>query len=111
MAIQTYQNPTKPTEYELIHVPVIQPQTKLKLGEPIEVKVAVGKKPHPMTPEHYIEWIELWVGDKILEKKVIMPDQETPEASFTVTLEPGDKRLQAVASCNLHGLWEFILNI
>ena len=41
------------------HVPVI-----IKDGNKVTVKV--GEVPHPMTKEHYILFVELLVGDKVL---------------------------------------------
>jgi len=40
------------------HVPVIE---KIDGG----YKVIVGSTPHPMEPEHYIQWIELTLGDLV----------------------------------------------
>ena len=40
------------------HVPVLE-----KVGD--QVKVKVGSIPHPMEPNHYIEWIEIVADDKI----------------------------------------------
>jgi superoxide reductase len=75
------------------HIPLIE-----KLGNKILVKV--GSIEHPMTNEHYIEWIEVL----------------TPNSSFKNFLKPSDKPqseffineeiISARAYCNLHGLWK-----
>ncbi|MFC1721541.1 desulfoferrodoxin [Patescibacteria group bacterium] len=75
------------------HVPVIDPQGK-------KVVISVGSKPHPMTEEHYIEWIELWVDGEV-HRKLLSPGDE-PKASFVVS----GKELVARTYCNLHGLWK-----
>lgn len=75
------------------HIPVIEKQ-----GENILVKV--GSVEHPMTEEHFIEWI------------CVMTDTTT----IRVRLEPGMKPQAVIAGitgaatvfayCNLHGLWK-----
>ena len=63
--------------------------------------VKVGSEPHPMIPEHFIEFIYLAAsrGDGVLRK--LQPGEE-PEAVFDIgKLEP----VAAYAYCNLHGLW------
>ena len=74
------------------HVPVIE---KNEQG----VLIKVGSEPHPMTGEHYIEWIEIST-EKGVSKK-FLKSNEAPEAKF-----PVKKDVQARAYCNLHGLWK-----
>lgn len=76
------------------HVPVVSAG---KTG----VKVSVGSTPHPMLPEHYIQWIEVINGDYV-NRKYLAPGQN-PEAEFYVPMQPG---LIVREYCNLHGLWE-----
>ena len=75
------------------HVPVIE-----KTSEGYLVKV--GSVEHPMLEEHYIEWIELHQGPKVL-RKFLQPG-EKPEALFQVEGEPDMAR----EYCNIHGLWK-----
>jgi len=74
------------------HVPVIE---KRKKG----VKVKIGSVPHPMIPEHHIEWIEILADGKVYRKNLQPGDQ--PEAEFCVEAE----NVVAREYCNLHGLW------
>ncbi|MDD3153237.1 MAG: desulfoferrodoxin [Victivallaceae bacterium] len=77
------------------HVPV---------GELYEGKttlVKVGAVPHPMTGEHFIEWIEVNNGDYV-NRKYLKPGDK-PEAHFYV---PYSEKLEIRAYCNLHGLWK-----
>jgi superoxide reductase len=76
------------------HVPVIS-------RVPNGIKVTVGSILHPMEEKHYIEWIELLVGDKVL-RQALKPGQE-PVAVFE-----GVTATDVVARefCNLHGLWK-----
>jgi len=75
------------------HVPVIE-----KIGN--DVKVTVGNVAHPMTDEHFIEWIELFVNDQVLRQD-LKPGVE-PVALFKGV---GSEDVTARAYCNLHGLW------
>lgn len=74
------------------HVPVIEKKDN-------GILIKVGSVEHPMTKEHYIEWIELNVDDRVY-KKFLSPDDK-PEAFFNVE---GDV-ISAREYCNLHGLW------
>lgn len=78
------------------HVPVIEKTAK-------GVKIKVGSVSHPMEDNHYIEWIELIVGNKIW-RKFLEPNQ-TPEAEFEIKIDDL-KTVQAREYCNLHGLWK-----
>ncbi len=75
------------------HVPVIEQH-----GDHVTIKV--GSIPHPMIPEHYIQWIILETATGF-QKKDLTPNDK-PEADFAVT-EP---ILAAYEYCNLHGLWK-----
>lgn len=77
------------------HVPVI-----IKDGNKVTVKV--GEVPHPMTKEHYILFVELLVGDKVLRHDFKEGDT-VAEAVFLV--EDAGAPLAAREFCNLHGLW------
>jgi len=59
--------------------------------------VVVGVKPHPMTEEHYIEWIEATDGKEIA--KIFLKPGDNPKAEFSFPVK------SARAYCNLHGLW------
>lgn len=75
------------------HVPVIE---KTDTG----YKVKVGSVTHPMTDEHYIEWIELIANGKTY-REFLKPGGE-PEAAFCISAA----NVTAREYCNLHGLWK-----
>lgn len=75
------------------HVP-----TLARTGEGWQVNV--GSVDHPMTAEHYIEWIELIVGDSAYRE--FLKPGDKPAAFFPVTAGA----VTARAYCNLHGLWK-----
>ena len=76
------------------HIPVIE-----VLAD--KIKVSVGSVPHPMTPEHYIEWIELMVEGEVFRHELKPGDE--PTAEFC---KPNSDKISARAYCNLHGLWK-----
>ena len=76
------------------HVPIIS-------GDAKGIKVVVGCTPHPMTEDHYIQWIEVANGPYV-NRKYLKPGDK-PEAEFYVPLQPG---LVVREYCNKHGLWK-----
>ena len=76
------------------HLPV------LEKGLSGDVIVKVGEVLHPMTEEHYIQMIEVFTKDGILERKYLLPNQK-PE--FLVKLNQGITHAREY--CNVHGLW------
>lgn len=77
------------------HIPVYTVENNI-------VKVNVGSVEHPMTEEHYIEWISLQTtaGN---QRKFLNPGDK-PEVSFALC---NGEEIEAVfAYCNLHSLWK-----
>lgn len=77
------------------HVPVVTKKCK-------QVKVDVGSIAHPMTEEHYIEWVAVET-EQGYQIKYLTPNA-APICNFT--LADGDKVVGVYAYCNLHGLWK-----
>lgn len=66
------------------------------------ISVKVGSVEHPMTEEHFIEWIAIQTkfGN---QRKCLKPGMK-PEACFLIC---EDDEVEAVyAYCNLHSLWK-----
>jgi superoxide reductase len=83
------------------HVPVVVdlPASTCRVKDGVKIKV--GEVEHPMTLEHYIEWIEIDTGDGKAGKKFLKPG-DLPESDFYTRVNV----LGARAYCNIHGLWE-----
>jgi len=64
--------------------------------------VQVGETAHPMTPEHYIQWILIMQGNKT--QRVELSPEDAPKAEFV--LDCADTPFIVYAYCNLHGLWK-----
>ena len=66
------------------------------------VNVKVRSVPHPMTEEHYIQWIECLLGETTYMQE--LKPNSSAEANFSIT---GDlSNLTVRAYCNVHGLWK-----
>ena len=63
-------------------------------------KVKVGEVAHPMTEEHFIQWIEI-IADGKAYRQFLNPG-DAPEAVFNIQAE----NVVAREYCNLHGLWK-----
>ena len=77
------------------HVPVYQVHGN-------QVTVTVGEVAHPMTAEHYIEWICLQTKFASQHRK--LEPNSPPTACFALC--DGDAVERVYAFCNLHGLWQ-----
>jgi superoxide reductase len=106
------------------HMPVIEVPAQVTAGEPFQVMVSIGKEiPHPNTTEHHIAWIDLYFhpqGEKFPHQvghfaftahgEAVAGPNTGPaytEPVLTVSVKinkPGV--FQALAMCNIHGLWE-----
>lgn len=76
------------------HIPVYEVRDNV-------VHVTVGSQEHPMTREHYIEWICLETEHGI-QYAHLDPDDK-PKAKFAIC--KGDEVRSVCAFCNQHNLW------
>ncbi len=79
------------------HIPFLK---KINDKEKNKIEIQIGEILHPMTEEHYIQWIELITEKEILRKN--LNPYEEPKAIFNVK-----NFISIRAYCNLHGLWVF----
>jgi superoxide reductase len=107
----------KKTPLEKSHVPVITAPASVKAGEPFTVEISVGENIHPMGPSHWIEYIELAIGNEPAGRVDMQPiGYLKPKVTFTVAISKeaapsGKVTLVAFQRCNLHGYWESSINI
>lgn len=68
-----------------------------------ELEIRIGSAPHPMTNEHYIQFIEaISLDERYVKRKYLYPNEEP-----IFTLKGYDiSSMTARENCNLHGLWE-----
>ena len=67
-----------------------------------KVNVKVGSVMHPMTEEHYIDWISIFYNGKM--QRVKLDHTTDPEATFEVDEEY--EKIEVYSYCNIHGLWK-----
>ncbi len=76
------------------HLPVVERISK------DQIKISIGSIPHPMLPEHFIQWVFV-AQDDTYQIKTFKPG-EAPETTLHVL--PGQD-IKVYEFCNLHGLW------
>ena len=110
--INRVKNPANKTPLEKSHAPVITVPNVVKAGVMFTVEVSVGEKLHGMSPAHWIQDIELYIGNDPAGKVELQPKGYlSPRVLFNVTLTKdvapsGYVTLVAAQHCNLHGYWE-----
>ena len=115
--INRAKDPSNKTPLEKSHAPLISAPATVKSGEPFTVEVSVGEVLHPMGPAHWIESIELNIGNEPAGRIDFQPKGYlTPKATFTVVLSKesapsGKITLVAHQRCNLHGYWESTMDL
>ncbi len=77
------------------HVPVYE----VRDGKVI---VDIGSVAHPMSEEHYIQWVSLQSKQGV-QRKQLQPNS-APHVCFSLCA--GDAVEAVYAYCNLHGLWK-----
>lgn len=77
------------------HIPVVTVEGNT-------VTAVVGEVIHPMTEEHYIEWVSMETKEGYQIKDLKPGD--VPKVVFTLT--DTDEVVAVYAYCNLHGLWK-----
>jgi len=81
-------------------------------GEKFKVKVKVGDEyKHPDDFDHYISWVQLWDGEKMLAQTSFQAGTlgNAPcQAEVDLYIVPTSKslKLMAHAFCTKHGLWQ-----
>jgi len=77
------------------HIPIYRVENN-------KVYVSVGSVEHPMTPDHYIEWVSIRTTSGN-QRKLFTPNSK-PEVVFAIL---DNEEVEAVyAYCNLHSLWK-----
>lgn len=66
------------------------------------VTVSVGSAEHPMTPEHYIEWVCI-ESEEGFQFKSLNPNMP-PQITFSIS--EGESIKAVYAFCNQHSLWK-----
>ena len=103
-------DPDNLTATEKKHAPVIGIPSYIKTNQVFFLTVEVGRTLHVMTPNHWIMWIEVYLGNSLISRTEFSP--LSPQPSVTVPLSVGGPTtLKVMEQCNLHGIWESKVNI
>ena len=114
--INRVKDPENETGLELLHIPVITAPEKVKAGDVFNVDVAIGKEMHPMGPTHWIEHVQLDIGNEPAGN-VIFRSKGFLKAKTRFSVVPGEdlkgKKVSLVVTlkCNLHGIWQHYANV
>ena len=95
----------KSKEGAVKHIPSIKVSKECGMipeNDCIDVLVRIGETLHPMTSEHFIQWIDCYVDGKYMSRIQLTADMN-PAVVFHLKNVTG--KIEAVAMCNLHGHW------
>ena len=93
------------------HSAFVHCEKQAKAGEKFKVKVKVGDQiKHPDDPDHYIAWVQLWDGEKMLAQANFIEgtlgnQPENLEVDFYI-VPTKNLKLIAHTFCTKHGLWQ-----
>jgi superoxide reductase len=93
------------------HSAFIYCEKTAKADEKFKVKVKVGDQfPHPDDPDHFISYVQLWNGEKMLAQANFTEGAlgniaQNLEVDFYIVPKKNLK-LIAQAFCTKHGLWQ-----
>ena len=93
------------------HSAFVHCESKATAGEKFKVKVKVGDEyPHPDDFDHYIAYVQLWNGEKMLAQADFMAGAlgsaaNNLEVDFHI-VPTKNMKLTAMAYCTKHGLWQ-----
>jgi superoxide reductase len=114
--INRAEKPGEEKGLERLHSPVIKAPDTVKAGEVFPVEVDVGLLPHPMGPTHWIEHLQLNIGNEPAGNVIFRSHgYAKATAKFNVLLgkEFNGKTVSLIVQikCNLHGIWQNHANI
>ena len=105
-AVKAQEIPEHPTDSEKKHVPktvVVKECGLIPDGTCTDVHVRVGEVEHPMTPEHYIRFIDFYLNREFISRVWLSHGTCHPAAALHLNAASGT--LAALANCNKHGNW------
>jgi len=104
-------NAAEPTELEQKHTPFIELKEKDDKGfTKVDITLGMNGIIHPVENNHFIDYIKLFIDDKLVGTTTYEIGAARGFTSFYVKLE-GVKTIKVEIGCNLHGIWENTLNL
>ncbi|UGV39873.1 desulfoferrodoxin [Methanococcoides orientis] len=98
------------------HIPIIEVLRNYNDTGKEYIRVVVGENAiHPNTPEHHIEYIELYGRTKMMDTvtigRVTFGPGVKPDAIFGLVNFGKYREFCAIAYCNVHGPWQNCIEI
>lgn len=91
-------------DYQRKHTPHLEVE---KIDGGYRATVSLGYYvDHAHDKDHFFDWVELLVDDTPFARFFGAPGISKPEYSVILTEEFAGKKLGALSSCNLHGVWK-----
>lgn len=99
-ALHTKEDIVVAGETEKKHLPIIK-VVDIENGYK-NIFVNIGEIEHPMTKEHFISKICIYIDNELVSMTLLTKDLK-PETS--IKIKTNSKNISAVAQCNIHGSW------
>ena len=95
------------------HLPDIRTPDSITAGTAFDVRVDCGGAgKHPNEHGHFIQWVEIYVGDVFLSRTEFTAVVTNPVVTIpAIVYHPGETTIRARSRCNLHGLWESTITV
>ena len=93
------------------HSAFVECENHALMGEKLKVKIKIGDKyKHPDDFDHYISWVQLWDGERMLAKTSFLAGAQggipgQVEVDFYI-VPLVSMNLTALSYCTKHGLWQ-----
>lgn len=109
--IMDFADPENPTDHELKHTPEITILEKDPNGfSKIKITLGQGNIIHPTTPDHWIDYLTVYVDGEKLVYTEYEPGIIRGFSEFFVNLKDASE-IKAEAGCNLHGIWSHSIKV
>src|SRR5262245_14606089 len=103
--LQYPQDPSQPTAFERLHLPLLKLPYSTRNGAHVPLVVEMS---HPMEPDHYIKSIQILnESDPIPSKGTfsLTPANGQAYLAIQARMHSGNSSVLAISECNLHGQW------
>ena len=104
-AIKEPSKDTEKLESNKKHIPVIKIEKKCGLIPDgcTDAHIKVGEIIHPMTKEHSILYVDVYLDKEFLTRMHFVPEKLNPAACIHLKVNSG--KISVIECCNLHGSW------
>ena len=89
---------------EMDHVPILEVSQPAGKEDTVELSVRVGMTPHEMSPDHFIQRIQIWIDENKRGEIQLFPKELLPGCRVTLVRRPS-MQIMVKAECNRHGIW------